>query len=332
MPKTTDLALTAQDQEYAFVGKRNNNSGQLGKQMTKHMPREEFRETLCDIYNLVKSEDIDEDQPSHELSGEKFLEMMMLEVKQAIDVGNTALFKKLVEYDHQGVLTNYSQSFRRILDGKYPFASPLESDLAKLFTNFKAEFLSKRDFLLSDEVPGRKHIQHHLLLHSNMDTIYSLFQTLMNVMVMYMSLQYKAVDNKPYYDSGNVITYAINEIRSFLNKCLAHRYADRFVANSFIHKPEAIKTYMIATRQNINVAEISRQVNKLLEETDRFTNHTGEVAVYELSTSLSYMDHFETVLKMLCFLNVVEEVHLKLCKSAQSDTDETMSLLNINEL
>lgn len=327
MSDDTQLDSTNETDQQNFVGSRYTTTGQLGKQATTHMPREEFRQTLCEMYSLVKQENIDDNKPFYLLPIEQFLESLMLGVKNTIELENKHLFQKMVSFTKNGVVLQYSQSFRRIMDGKYPYASPLESDLSKLLAENKGEFLSIQQFLLRDQTPFPYRNGKNLI--SNIQPIYESFQTLMNVLVMYMSLQYKAIDNMPYYDNGNAITFSINEIRGHLDWLGSHLNGQDFVISSFIHQPDALQAYLIASKKTLDVDSIRNLITNNLEHIKTYDDVCGKVVVQNLKTTTDDINHFATIYKMLAFLNVVEEAHQKLKLSATTGEDQTVELLQL---
>lgn len=66
------------------------------------MPHEEFRQTLCEMYSLVKQENIDDNKPFYPLPIEQFLERLMLGVKNTIELENKRLFQKMVRFTQKG--------------------------------------------------------------------------------------------------------------------------------------------------------------------------------------------------------------------------------------
>ncbi|MHA3099382.1 hypothetical protein [Acinetobacter brisouii] len=310
--------------EHEYVGRRNHQTGQISSQLTTHMPRAQFRHALCDMYNLVKVEDVED--KGFEFPIEKFVEELMYGIRHELQLANSQLFKQFVKFKHEGVLTQYSQKFSRLMDGKLEADTPLEANLTDVLMFHKNEFLNLQAVIKHSSRNNDWYYQ------SNISVVYKEFQIVMNLLVMYMSIQYKAINNKEYYDDGKCITSLINQVKTFLLKCFDHRIADNLIPTLFIKNYKLFNEYCLVTGDKYPPEKIQKMMSNLLDKTDKYYSNECFNNLYEHVCNLSteHFDHFEIVIKMLRFINMIQDVHQKLLESKNSPDEPTIEILMLN--
>lgn len=310
--------------EHEFVGTRKPQTGQISNQLTTHMPRAQFRHALCDMYNLVKIEDIED--KGFEFPVEKFVEELMYGIRHELQVANSQLVKQFVKFKHDGVLTQYSQKFNRLMNGELEADTPLEANLTEVLMFHKNEFFNLEAVIQHSS-------QHHNWSYkSNISVVYEEFQRVMNLLVMYMSIQYKAIDNKKYYDDGDCITSLINQIKNYLLQCFDHRIAHNMIPTLFIKDYKLFNEYCLVTGNKYPPEKIQKMMSKLLYKTDKYYYDECFDNLYEHVCNLSteHLNHFKTVIKMLRFINMIQDVHQKLLESKNSPDEATIEILMLN--
>lgn len=311
--------------DHEFIGTRNAQTGQLSSQLTTHMPRAQFRHALCDMYNLVKVEDVED--KGFEFPVEKFVEELMHSIRHELQINNSQLVEQFVKFKYDGVLTLYSQKFNRLMNGELEADTPLESNLTELLLFHKNEFLKLRA------------VVEHVLrpddwwYKSNISVVYEEFQILMNLLVMYMSIQYKAINNKKYYDDGNCITSLINELKNYLLQCFNHQIAINLVPALFIKDYEIFNEYCLVTGEKYSPKKIQNMMHNLLYQTNLYDHYAPcarNLEHYQCKLTTEHFDHFRTVIKMLRFINMIQGVHQKLLESKTSSNEATIEILMLN--
>lgn len=311
--------------DHEFIGTRNPQTGQLSSQLTTHMPRAQFRHALCDMYNLVKVENVED--TGFEFPVEKFVEELMHSIRHELQINNSQLVKQFVKFKHDGVLTLYSQKFNRLMNGELEADTPLESNLTELLMFHKNEFLKLQAAI--------EHVQgpNHWWYKSNISVVYEEFQILMNLLVMYMSIQYKAINNKKYYDDGNCITSLINEIKNYLLQCFNHGIAINLAPALFIQDYEIFNEYCLVTGAKYTPKKIQNMMSNLLYKTNLYdydVPRARNLEHYQCKLTTEHFDHFRTVIKMLRFINMIQGVHQKLLESKTSSNEATIEILMLN--
>lgn len=315
---------SSSETEHEFVGTRNLQTGQISNQLTTHMPRAQFRHALCDMYNLVKIEDVED--KGFEFPVEKFVEELMLGIRHELQAVNSQLVKQFVKFKHDGVLTQYSQKFNRLMNGELQADTPLEADLTDILMFHKNEFLKLEAVIQRSSWNGDWSYQ------SNISVVYEEFQRVMNLLVMYMSIQYKAINNKKYYDDGGCITSLINAVKNYLVQCFDHPIAQNIIPTLFIKDYKLFNEYCLVTGDKYPPEKIQKMMSKLLYETNKYYSDECFSRLFEHLCTLSteHFNHFKTVIKMLRFINMIQDVHQKLLESKNSPDEATIEILMLN--
>jgi hypothetical protein len=310
--------------EHEFVGTRNFQTGQISNQLTTHMPRAQFRHTLCDMYNLVKIEDVED--KGFEFPVEKFVEELMYGIRHELQVANSQLVKQFVKFKHDGVLTQYSQKFNRLMNGELEADTPLEANLTDVLMFHKNEFLTLEAVIQHTSWNGTWSYK------SNISVVYEEFQRVMNLLVMYMSIQYKAINNKKYYDDGDCITSLINQVKNYLLQFFDHPIAHNITPTLFIKDYKLFNEYCLVTGDKHPPEKIQKMISKLLFETNQYYSDECFSRLFEHVCKLSteHLNHFKTVIKMLRFINMIQDVHQKLLESKNSPNEATIEILMLN--
>ena len=68
----------------------------------------------------------------------------------------------------------------------------------------------------------------------------------------------------------------------------------------------------------------------ITEQIDCLRHRQGETLVYKFSTNPTFLPHYEKIIKMIRFLNLIQEVHEKLLESKASPNEPTIELLMLN--
>lgn len=312
--------------DHEFIGTRNSQTGQISNQVTTHMPRAQFRHALCDMYNLVKVEEIED--KGFEFPVEKFVEELMGSIRHELQVANSQLFKQFVKFKHDGVLTLYSQKFNRLMNNELEADTPLESNLTDILMFHKNEFFKLEAVIQYVQ----NSYNNNWWYKSNINAVYEEFQILMNLLVMYMSIQYKAINNKKYYDDGNCITSLINEVKSYLLQCFNHGIAKNLLPALFIIDYELFNEYCLVTGEKYTPEKIQNMMSNLLYKTNLYDYdvYVRNLEHYECKLTTEHFDHFRTVIKMLRFINMIQDVHQKLLGSKTSSNEATIEILMLN--
>lgn len=312
--------------DHQFIGTRNPQTGQLGNQLTTHMPRSQLRHALCDMYNLVKVEDV-KDQ-GFELPVGKFVEELMYSIRHELQINNSQLVKQFVKFKHDGVLTLYSQKFNRLINGELEADTPLESNLTDLL------MFQKNEFFKLESVIQYTHNSHtnDWRYRSNITAVHEEFKVLMNLLVMSMSIQYKAINNKKYYDDGDCITHLINDVKTYLLKCFNSGISTHLAPALFINDYELFNEYCLVTGEKYTPEKIQKMMKNLLYKTGCYdaNAYTRNLEYYECKLTTEHFSHFRIVIKMLRFINMLQGVHQKLLESKNSSDEATIEILMLN--
>ncbi|NNH78845.1 hypothetical protein HLH17_14570 [Acinetobacter sp. ANC 5380] len=311
-----------------FITTRDSNTGRIGKSLTEAMPYSEIRQPLCKMYKLVKQEDIGKE--SFQFPVQEFVSALMVAVRAEINNSSKELYLRLVNCEYLGVLTEYSQEFERLMDGKLQKNTPMESTLTRVFASQLEDF-EKIDHV-KRYVPNGQSANWHYI--SNVQEVYKEFQKLTNLLVMYMSIQYKALDNKDYYDSGNIIGMAINRIKTYLNKNFDNKIANDIEWSLYVNNFDIFKEYCAVRNKVFTEENIHQMVKQSLSvnQYSRFEVYEYDRNKKEYSTRFTteYHDHFAQVLKMLRFVNMIETVHHKLLATKKNPNEVTIELYMLN--
>lgn len=294
--------------------------GQFTKPITSRMPLNELRTEIAEIFDLMPIEE--KQNINYVINPVDLLKSFTDDVVKEINRSNQDLFNRLLTKQENGIFRSFEMDYERILDGELEDGNRLPNDLNEIFIHHKNIFFDLEEFIRNDNNYGHK-------FQSNINNIAAEFGILINILLMNITVQFKRKGSKKYFNKNTVIPMDIQEIKSFLLNMLGDT-SDRdlldFLVWGCLKEPSLIQKYEKAMDLKLSDDKKRQLLLSVISSWDDWNirTSTDNYCTYkypEIKLTNTLVNHYSMLLDLILYINLIEKLHISLCKSNEDSGD-----------
>lgn len=305
-----------------FIGARNGASGRILPHITDEKSLEEFEEMMKKRF---QTDSITRDDfQCFAIKAEKLFEDFAQGLVNKIGDLNEVVFSRIVEYDTDGVITNFKAFFNRIINSEYNDYQGLSREILRINTHFMKEFISTKGYYRN---PNFRHDEQYSKQYlSDINEVEASFSSTLNTLVMYMVSEYYG-DKKKYHQNNTHITDVIENMYAHLSK-LVHiefnhqpKLFDQYLVQKALYKPNEFDHIQNVLEYQLSSTDFARMIRAQLINKDRYFEHGYyHTHSYELRLfdSRELDEYFDRLIKLFGILNLVSDMNEKLAISSEN--------------
>lgn len=305
-----------------FIGARNGTNGRILSHITDEKSLEEFEAMMKKRFQ-TDSITLDDFQ-CFTIKVENLFEDFALGLVNKIGDLNDVLFARIVEYDTDGVITNFKAFFDRIIRSEYNDYQGLSRDILRINTHFMKEFISTEGYYRN---PNYNHSQTHLQQNlSDINQVEASFSSALNTLVMYMVSEYYG-DKKKYHQNNKHVTDVIESMYAHLSKLVHIKFNhqpklfDQYLVQKALYKPNEFDQIQNVLEYQLSSTDFARIVrDQLINNGSYFEPGYYNTKSYELRLfeSRELSEYFDRLIKLFGILNLVCDMNEKLAISSKN--------------
>lgn len=304
-----------------FVGARNGTDGRILAHITDEKSLEEFKAMMK---NRFQTDGITRDDfQCFTIKVENLFEDFAQGLVKKIGALNEVVFGRIVEYDTDGVITNFKAFFDRIICSEYNDYQGLSRDILRINTHFMKEFKSTEGYYRN---PNFNHNQHHSQQYlSDINQVEASFSSALNTLVMYMVSEYYG-DKKKYHRNNTHITDVIESMYAHLSQLIHVEFNrqpklfDQYLVDKALYKPDEFNEIQNVLEYQLSSTAFAKIVrSKLINNGSYFEHGYYNIKSYELRLfdSRELSEYFDRLIKLFGILNLVCDMNEKLAISSE---------------
>lgn len=305
-----------------FVGARNGTNGRILRHITDEKSLKEFVEMMK---HHSQTDGITRDDfQCFTVKVEKLFEDFAQGLVKKIGDLNEVLFSRIVEYDTDGVITNFKAFFDRIIRSEYNDYQGLSRDILRINTHFMKEFRSTEGYYRN---PNFNHNQRHSQQNlSDINQVEASFSSALNTLVMYMVSEYYG-DKKKYHQNNKHVTDVIESMYAHLSQLINVEFNhqpklfDQYLVEKALYKPDEFDQIQSVLEYQLSSTAFARIVRgQLINKTSYFEHGYYNTQSYELRLfdSRELSEYFDRLIKLFGILNLVCDMNEKLAISSEN--------------
>lgn len=303
-----------------FVGARNGTNGRLLTHITDEQSLEEFKEMMKSRFQTdgITRDDLQ----CFTIRVENLFEDYMKGLVKKIGDLNEVVFSRIIDYDTDGVITNFKAFFDRIIRSEYNDYQGLSRDILRINTHFMKEFKNTEGYYRN---PNFNHNQQRSPQYlSDINQVEESFSSALNTLVMYMVSEYYG-DKKKYHQNNKHISDVIEKMYAHLSLLFKVEFNrqpklfEQYLIEKAFNKPDEFEQIQNVLEYQLSATDFARMVRgKLINNDDYFEHGHYNSKSYELRLfeSCELSEYFERLTKLFGILNLVCDMNEKLAISS----------------